>query len=125
MKAALKAIAKLGWTDRSESDIRIIETIDELKQAVHRYGVVMIAMKIHHQWKSQIGKYEMNSISGDLLGGHAVLCCGYDRHGVIIQNSWSQDWGKFGYCNIAWSVFCEEFIEGAYYANILNCLEEE
>jgi len=32
-------------------------------------------------------------------GGHAVLCCGYDRKTkqFLIRNSWGEEWGKMGY----------------------------
>jgi C1A family cysteine protease len=35
----------------------------------------------------------------DLVGGHAVVCVGYDDSSgrFIIRNSWASDWGKKGY----------------------------
>ncbi|HYX39748.1 MAG TPA: C1 family peptidase [Oligoflexus sp.] len=34
-----------------------------------------------------------------VLGGHAVLACGYDdeRQALIIRNSWAKEWGEAGY----------------------------
>lgn len=34
-----------------------------------------------------------------LLGGHAILCCGYNitKRQLIIKNSWSAEWGQAGY----------------------------
>jgi len=34
-----------------------------------------------------------------VLGGHAVLCCGYDdaRQVFICQNSWGANWGDKGF----------------------------
>ena len=34
-----------------------------------------------------------------LLGGHAILCCGYDDNTqrVTCLNSWSSNWGDAGY----------------------------
>merc|ERR1711977_169323 len=34
-----------------------------------------------------------------LMGGHAVLCCGYDdeKEMFIVRNSWGADWGMDGY----------------------------
>ena len=39
-------------------------------------------------------------VDSDPLGGHALLCCGYDlARGVwIIQNSWGTDYGDGGFC---------------------------
>jgi C1A family cysteine protease len=37
--------------------------------------------------------------SETLLGGHAVLCCGYDdvKQCWIMRNSWGVNWGNKGY----------------------------
>lgn len=37
-----------------------------------------------------------------LLGGHALLCVGYDdeKKSYIVRNSWSESWGDKGYCYI-------------------------
>lgn len=32
-----------------------------------------------------------------LLGGHAVLVCGFGPQGFIVRNSWSSNWGDGGY----------------------------
>jgi C1A family cysteine protease len=36
------------------------------------------------------------------LGGHALLCVGYDddRESYIFQNSWGSDWGNKGFAYI-------------------------
>jgi hypothetical protein len=33
-----------------------------------------------------------------VLGGHAVLVCGYDGTGWLIRNSWGSGWANGGYC---------------------------
>ena len=40
-----------------------------------------------------------NTKTEQLLGGHAVLCCGYDdaKQCFIMRNSWGQGWGIKGY----------------------------
>ena len=37
-----------------------------------------------------------------MLGGHAVACCGYDhpKSIFIVRNSWGEDWGQKGYFTI-------------------------
>lgn len=37
--------------------------------------------------------------SENMLGGHAVLCCGYDNDTkkFLVQNSWGASWGERGY----------------------------
>jgi C1A family cysteine protease len=36
----------------------------------------------------------------DLVGGHAMLCLGYEKGHFIVLNSWGTDWGDRGYCYI-------------------------
>jgi C1A family cysteine protease len=37
--------------------------------------------------------------SESVLGGHAVVCCGYDdsKQVFICRNSWGKNWGDSGY----------------------------
>ena len=123
LPAILQGMIRLGWTNKTDDDIRMFYTIPELKRAVHRYGTVIIACEIHQQWGLQVGS-NMTKVIGDAMGGHAITCCGYDKKGVFIQNSWGYLWGNLGYCKIAWDVFEQEFAEGGYYVNALNNLEE-
>ena len=121
--AILQGMIQLGWTDKKEEDIRYFCDIDSLKRAVHRYGTVLIACEICSQWQIHFG-LDMKKSIGNPIGGHAITCCGYDKKGVFIQNSWGLLWGSLGYARIAWDVFEKEFREGGYYANILNDLED-
>ena len=34
---------------------------------------------------------------GDILGGHAIVLCGYNKDRIIFRNSWGADWGTNGY----------------------------
>ena len=45
------------------------------------------------------GILDMPTGKDDLLGGHAVLCVGYDQKSerFIIRNSWGTEWGAKGY----------------------------
>ncbi len=45
------------------------------------------------------GELEMPAKSEQLLGGHAVLCVGYDdaTSRFIVRNSWGPGWGQAGY----------------------------
>ncbi len=33
-----------------------------------------------------------------VMGGHDVLCVGYEARGWLVRNSWGQGWGMGGYC---------------------------
>jgi C1A family cysteine protease len=42
----------------------------------------------------------MPSFNEDTIGGHAILCVGYDeiKQHYIVRNSWGTSWGDKGYC---------------------------
>ena len=124
LQAIMEGMINLGWTNKKLEDIRFFYTVDELKRVIHRYGTALIACDIGMEWSLQLAVYDMKQAYGDPLGGHAITCCGYDRKGIIIQNSWGMHWGYYGYCRIAYDLFEKEFREGCYYANILNDLED-
>ena len=46
-----------------------------------------------------------NVLKEKLLGGHAMLCCGYDddKKWFIVRNSWGIKWGDKGYCYIGYN----------------------
>ena len=67
--------------------------VDALKQAVHRYNTVLIACDIGMQWGTHFG-LDMDKRLNPSMGGHAITCCGYDRDGVFIQNSWGMAWAN-------------------------------
>ena len=45
------------------------------------------------------GKIGMPMINDKLIGGHAVIICGYDdnTNELILRNSWGTYWGDNGY----------------------------
>jgi C1A family cysteine protease len=48
------------------------------------------------------GIIPMPSKDEQLLGGHAVMACGYNDtvQRFMIRNSWGVDWGQKGYCEM-------------------------
>lgn len=47
-----------------------------------------------------------------ILGGHAVLCVGYDDVSQIFlaMNSWGEGWGDAGYCQFPYEYLCNSFL---------------
>jgi C1A family cysteine protease len=45
-----------------------------------------------------------------VLGGHAVLCVGYDdaTQRFIVRNSWGSNWGQAGYFTIPYAYLLNE-----------------
>lgn len=120
LDAALKAMIHLKMIDASKTDVKLFNLVIDLKRAIHKYGPTPICMRISTTWNKHYGKLVMDTTTGDNLGGHAVIACGYNRTGVYIQNSWSKDWGKYGFALITWDVFNAQFVYGAVVKDCLN-----
>jgi hypothetical protein len=48
---------------------------------------------------------------GDEVANHAVLALGYDETGLIIQNSWGEDWGAKGFARLSWDIVKNKVFE--------------
>jgi C1A family cysteine protease len=51
-----------------------------------------------------------NRNSEKILGGHAMLIVGYDRkrNKYRVRNSWGEDWGMKGYCEIDYETITKD-----------------
>ncbi|RBE68004.1 peptidase C1 [Xanthomonas oryzae pv. oryzae] len=44
------------------------------------------------------------------LGGHGVVALGYDKEGLIVENSWGTYWGNKGFGKLSWAVVAKDVI---------------
>ena len=121
LDAVLDALLNFGYFDKRVCSVKILRTTTQVKYAIHKFGCCLLGMMVSNEWyycgsrKSTIAGKKHS----EQLGGHAVLCCGYNRDGVIIQNSWGERWGQYGFALVTWEEFEREFSYGAV---IDNCL---
>lgn len=56
---------------------------------------------------SKTGIVPMPAKTEKMLGGHAVVCCGYDdtKQVFICRNSWGSSWGQKGYFTLPYAYF--------------------
>jgi C1A family cysteine protease len=56
------------------------------------------------------GNIDMPGSGEKNLGGHAMLCVGYDDGAkvFVVRNSWGADWGDGGYCYFPYDYLCNE-----------------
>ena len=121
LTAILDAVLHYHYFDAEKCKTRVIRNINQLQYAIHKFGCCLLGVNVSQEW------YHCNkskaTISGKtnktLLGGHAVLCCGYTRDGIIVQNSWGVDWGSYGFALITWEELDRIFLYGAV---VDNCL---
>lgn len=80
-----------------------INTSDALKKALFANGPCYTAFPVYNPEKMIFWKPEFTG--QQMLGGHAVCCCGYLKDCFIIRNSWSAQWGDNGYTYYPFSDF--------------------
>lgn len=123
LTAVYHAVLDKGYFDDKVCAVKVLRNKDQVKYAIHKFGCCLLGMMVTSEWyycnpnKTTISGKDPTTNS--FLGGHAVLCCGYNPDGVIIQNSWGMDWGGYGFALVTWDEFEREFTYGAV---IDNCL---
>lgn len=126
--AVLEALLDRKMFNPDKCKVKVIGRIggiDRIKYAVHKFGCALGAFNITDEWYN-LSDGNTTSVTGNGdrrdLGGHAVLICGYNRDGVIIQNSWGTGWGSYGFGLITWNAFSRQFLYGAVLSNALDGL---
>lgn len=88
---------------------------------LHKYGIFSGAFMITDEWYNVSSRTGMikPSKNPEVLGGHAVLVCGYNENGIFIQNSWGyKEWGKYGFAILPWSMVPLQLVYGVVIDNI-------
>ena len=124
--AVLEALLNKGTFDKSICKIKVINRGENARQsvkyAIHKFGCILGAFNITKEWYSLCNRDtavtgKRNNVS---MGGHAVLICGYNADGVIIQNSWGESWGEYGFGLVTWEAFDKQFLYASVLSNSLN-----
>lgn len=115
LTAALQAVLDLGYFDKNDCSIKVLRDIDQLKRCIHRYGCALIGVMVTKEYYSCNKNNQAVMGTGDqtVLGGHALMCCGHLREGVICRNSWGEEYGYYGDFIITWEKLAEQFVYGA------------
>lgn len=74
---------------------------------------------------ARTGIVPMPSVDERMVGGHALLCVGYDddTRRFIVRNSWGDKWGNFGYCYIPYDYLTNDNLADDFW--IITLTEEE
>jgi hypothetical protein len=80
-----------------------INTMDLLKKALFANGPCYIAFPVYNPQKMDFWKPDFTG--QNMLGGHAVTVVGWLKDKFIIRNSWSAQWGDYGYTYYPFSDF--------------------
>lgn len=97
-----------------------IRSLDSFKQALATSGPAVISLKVYDSFYNIGSDGIIPNISGNMIGGHALCCCGYDDNKVtplgtgalIIKNSWSDRFGDKGYVYLPYSIYSNLVVDG-------------
>lgn len=88
---------------------RVAQTSAQMKGCLAEGFAYVCGISVYESFESdavaKTGKVPMPKSSEELLGGHAIVCVGYDdAKGVwIMRNSWGVSWGMKGYFTLPYA----------------------
>lgn len=94
---------------RKISSYHRINTLNEMKQCLAEGYPFVFGFSVYEGFESPVvaltGILNMPHPAERVIGGHAVLCVGYDddNQRIIVRNSWGADWGQAGYFTMPYS----------------------
>ena len=98
-----------GLLHKVTSANKLSNTLSTLKSTLANGNCFTFGFLVYSSFQSasvaRTGIVPLPSRREQLLGGHAVTCCGYDdaRRWFIIRNSWGTSWGASGYFYMPYS----------------------
>lgn len=90
-----------------------LQAHDEVKHALVTSRVLVAGFEVPRSFM-QGGGHEFVVAEGEddqIVGGHAILVVGYDETGLILHNSWGEQWGNAGRTTITWEFWDRHFME--------------
>ncbi|WP_045727937.1 MULTISPECIES: C1 family peptidase [unclassified Xanthomonas] len=88
--------------------------IEQIKLAIANDTPVVIGFYVRAGFESLTQNNDLDTdTNSDILGAHEVIALGYDKDGLLIENSWGTDWGKKGFGRLAWSVVAKDVLQAA------------
>lgn len=93
-----------GTMDEAIGYHRVDQTESALCTVLSGGDPIVFGFTVHDSFESdavaKTGLVPMPDANDPVLGGHAVLLCGYDddKRLFLVRNSWGAGWGDAGYC---------------------------
>ena len=94
---------------------KLQKNVEQIKKAISLEHTVNFGFTVTESFETTGADGIMPAPSRKVLGGHAVVICGYDdaKRQFTIQNSWGKDWGDRGFFympyDFAVSKYCSDF----------------
>lgn len=93
VKKKLEELKPLAEPHRISTYMKV-DKVEEIKQALMKYGYVLASMPWHSDYSLKDGVYTFTS--SKTRGNHAVVIYGWNENGWLVHNSWGKSWGKKG-----------------------------
>lgn len=100
--------------DLVQAYARVQQTGDSIRACLQAGYPVVFGMSVYESMMTEEvaahGIVNMPSLSETMVGGHAVLLCGYDDSTgrFLVRNSWGPGWGQGGYFTIPYDYILDE-----------------
>ncbi len=79
-----------------------------MQAAVNEVGALYCSAHVHEGWwLKESATLPVIEHSSRKIGGHAFAITGYTGDGFIIQNSWGEKWGYFGFAVLTYKDWVE------------------
>lgn len=112
--------------DRVTKYMRVPVSVGALKQALATSFAVVVGFTVYESFEldtvAETGEVPMPGAGEQELGGHAVLCVGYDdvTRRFLCRNSWGDGWGADGYFTMPY-----DYLGNPSYATDFWAIEQE
>ena len=109
----VKALMEEAKPQRVKSYVRCNNT-DEICEAIYQHGGAILAIQVKTSFNSFYLKTPDNWVmplpkdTEKFFGYHCVCAIGYNKDGIIIQNSWGKNWGSNGLAVLPWDYPLQE-----------------
>jgi C1A family cysteine protease len=98
----------------------ITQSLPQLKTCLIEGHPIVLGISLYKSFESvgANGLVAMPKRGDDFLGGHAVLCVGYDdnKHHFIMRNSWGDSWGDKGYFYLPYEYLLDHNLASDFWA---------
>jgi C1A family cysteine protease len=101
---------------------RVAQDEDHIKAALAAKLPVVFGFTVYSSFESQevaaTGQAPMPSFDDEVLGGHCVVCVGYDdaEQRWLCRNSWGEGWGKAGYFTMPYAYLTNSQLASDFWA---------
>ena len=94
--SAFKAAIEIGYIP-ADSKAYGLNDLEDVRFAVHEYTLCLIGLDVTEAWGKATADGWVQDNGGDVLGGHAVLACGWNLlPGAVDWVGWKNSWGQWG-----------------------------